>query len=66
MKTVKLRIQIDSGNDAFQDDPKAQLQECIRQAAAAVTHYAGANHRLLDFNGNTCGHVEFSITEDGE
>lgn len=69
---MKLTIEIDMENDAFQPDPGPEIARVLRWVTGSLTDpdgswglmpdRVGEQLRLRDHNGNTVGH--FSVTED--
>jgi len=57
---MKLRIEIDLGNAAFDVVPENEVCRLLHEASVRVSEYGiqKAAGRLLDINGNTCGKVE--------
>jgi len=54
---VKLKIEIDLDNAAFQDDLRAEVADILRQLAHRL-RLKPLTMKLLDSNGNTVGKAE--------
>lgn len=54
---MKLKIEIDMDNDAFQDGQRAAEITRILKAAACAVAYGARDVPLTDINGNTVGRV---------
>lgn len=71
MKTVSLKVEIETGNDSFQDYPStsaASILNIVRGKLIALnaTGTEFLNGTLQDGNGNAVGWFEFSIDDDDE
>lgn len=57
-------IQIDLSNDAFQQDPDAEIARILRAHATLITWESHeGQHVLRDVNGNTVGIAELRDTD---
>ena len=64
----KLNIEIDMDNDAFVEDPNAELDEILRPFIANHMFITGTkvyedNARLADSNGNTVGSAIMEVID---
>lgn len=73
MKTVTFKVNIDSGNDAFQSFPATatlNILDTIRGKLFNLIDHGLENEQtflngpLMDNNGNSCGYFEFSVDEE--
>lgn len=55
---MKLKLELEMDNAAFDDDPDAEVWDILRKASEKVLHHGipvDAKYRLMDSNGNTVG-----------
>ena len=52
-----IRIEIETDNEAFTDDPRAELARILRGYAHRLDMGGTIDYRLHDSNGNTVGKV---------
>lgn len=55
---MNLIIKIDLDNDAFQENPEAELENIFEQIYKRVPGYTPQGFSVRDTNGNTAGTVE--------
>ena len=60
---MEFKLAIESGNEAFTEDPEAEVARILREVADKLQHENGGNIR--DINGNTVGLYEL-LVEDSE
>ena len=61
MKMADITIKINTDNDAFYDDERAELSRILHELANEAQHRrvsAMDEYRIKDLNGNSCGVVE--------
>jgi hypothetical protein len=63
---MKLHIEIDTGNAAFDDDPKAELLKVLWPKVwyayyESLTQECGISRRMLDTNGNAVGTIKTEL-----
>lgn len=62
---AKVTITLDTGNAAFEDDPRGEPARILRELASRISDYGLANCEglyLFDLNGNRVG----SVTVNGK
>ena len=61
MEYVNVKIEIDTCNDAFRDNPGAEVARILREAANKIEFGSEVDFNLRDANGNTVGSVTFEV-----
>jgi hypothetical protein len=61
MEYVNVKIEIDTCNDAFRENPGAEVARILRNAADKIEYGSEIDFPLRDENGNTVGQVSFEI-----
>ncbi len=63
---VKLRLEIDSINAAFQDDPQGELRRVlVDDVLAAIAGSTATSKSVFDINGNRVGRLTYETTNEG-
>jgi len=55
---LKFQLEINMDNAAFQDNPLAELADCLKEIGADIAEHSDAQHiegKIKDHNGNTVG-----------
>ncbi len=58
-----LRIEIDTSNAAFDDNPGPELARILRTVIADIEYVVPEQGYLRDVNGNTVGEYQFTATD---
>ncbi len=54
---MKIKIEINTDNDAFQPDPVEEIKAILNKYIALITTRGLNRITMLDINGNTCGTI---------
>jgi hypothetical protein len=66
MATEHVRINIETGNDAFAESPTGEIARILRALADEFEQYGLPDHALHDINGNYCGEVVITESDEEE
>lgn len=53
----RIKIQIETGNSAFEDEPASEIARILRGAATRIELGYTDGFPLFDINGNRCGYL---------
>lgn len=65
MMDVLFDLKIESGNEAFSDDPREEIRRILHKFLDGLDGFEG-HKKLRDINGNTVGYVYLEILEEDD
>ena len=60
---VLFSLKIESGNEAFSDNPREEIRRILHEFLESLDGFEG-HRKLRDINGNNVGHVYLEIEEE--